>query len=406
MSLPTEAVLVRRAALRLGVHAAVLASTIVVLLSGAAVLLVVRSQADAATVLLDTAVHRADDVEDPPAGVWLAIRHRDGRVVVTDGAPPGLPDEAAMEQVVQTGVAQSGVIDADGVEYKTDTVLRDDGRVVQGMLDLTANHTERDRLVLVLLAVGGIGLLLSAVAGTWLGRRALRPLADAIALQRRFVADAGHELRTPVTLLNTRAQLLRRWMRSSGDGDRALAELDGIVTDTARLGEVLDDLLIASDPVAARPREPLDVAAVAHDVLDAVRPLAGEQGVRLTGPAASAYVEGSPVALRRAVTAVIDNAVRHATHEVVVTVGRDGRDVLLDVADDGPGIPPELAQRVFERFARGRTEPGERRRYGLGLALAAEIVAAHGGRVEVVEPGHPGAVVRIRLVGLDTPRNL
>jgi two-component system, OmpR family, sensor kinase len=405
-----EAVLVRRAALRLGVHAAVLASAIVVLLSGAAVAVVVSCQDNAAAVELDAAVTHADDVGDPPAGMWLALGDPGGPTAVTSGAPTGLPDEAQMARVAASGLREAGVEHVGGVDYRTDTVRHADGTVVQGMLDLTANHAMRDRLVLMLLAAGGAGLVLSAVAGTWLGRRALRPLAAALAVQRRFVADAGHELRTPVTLLNTRAQLLRRRLRAAGTEDRELADVDGVVADSARLGEVLEDLLIVSDPVATRPREPVDLAAVARDVLDAVGPQAGEQGVRLVGPEPAGpapYVEGSAVALRRAITALLDNAVRHAAHEVVATVTTHGDEVRLDVADDGPGIAPELAPRLFERFAMGRPVSGERRRrYGLGLALAAEIVAAHSGRIELVDDARPGAVVRVRLPGLCVPRNL
>ncbi|MGB8995794.1 MAG: sensor histidine kinase, partial [Pseudonocardiaceae bacterium] len=109
---------------------------------------------------------------------------------------------------------------------------------------------------------------------------------------------------------------------------------------------------------------------------------------------------GSPVALRRAVTALVDNAVRHAAHEVTVAVQARNGHVLVDVCDDGPGIDPELAPRLFERFVSGRPGPSQtRRRYGLGLALVSEIAAAHGGRVELLNRSEPGAALRIQLPG-------
>jgi two-component system, OmpR family, sensor kinase len=187
-------------------------------------------------------VAQADDADDPPAGVWLALRQPDGQLEVTPGAPAGLPGEAQMAAVAANGVPESGDVQLDGVIYQVDTVRHADGTVVQGMLDLTANHADRYTLVGVLVAAGALGLLLAAASGTWLGRRALRPLTTVIAIQRRFVADAGHELRTPVTLLNVRAQLLRRKLQAGAAPQEAWADLDGIVADSARLGEVLEDL--------------------------------------------------------------------------------------------------------------------------------------------------------------------
>jgi two-component system, OmpR family, sensor kinase len=395
-----DSVLIRRAALRLGLQAAALVSAIVVLLSAAAVAVVINSQHAAATTLLDAAVSRADDVDDPPAGMWLARQGPDG-IAVTAGMPAGLPDTSAIEHVATGGPQETQDFRVAGAEYRLDTVRQPDGTVVQGVLDLTANHAERNLMLAVLLGAGGIGLVLAAVAGAWLGHHALRPLSAALALQRRFVADAGHELRTPVTLLNTRAQLLRRRMRAGRDTGSALGDLDGIVADSARLGEILEDLLIASDPIAERPHEPVDVTAIARAVLTAAGPEAADQGMQLTGPepdAPARYVDGSPVALRRAVTALVDNAVRHAGHTVTVSVDARHGEVLLDVSDDGPGIDPELSPRLFERFVSGRTVPGERRRrYGLGLALVSEIAVGHHGRVELLDQEGPGAALRLRL---------
>lgn len=129
-------------------------------------------------------------------------------------------------------------------------------------------------------------------------------------------------------------------------------------------------------------------------------PQAAERHVDLTGPSPSTtplHVLGSSVSLRRAVSALVDNAVRHA-HQVVVDVEAIDGHVVLDVTDDGPGIEPELAPSLFERFvSRGPGPTGGRRRYGLGLALVSEIAIAHGGRVELLDRTEPGAVLRIRL---------
>jgi two-component system OmpR family sensor kinase len=399
-----DSVLVRRAALRLGLQATALVSAIVVLLSAASVAVVLTSQHAAATTLLDAAVQRADDVTDPPAGVWLA-EQRAGRSTVTAGMPAGLPDRAALARVAAGGAPESGEVGVGGVGYRIETLRQPGGTTIQGVLDLTSTHLMQDRLITVLVVCGAVGLLLAAVAGTVLGHRALRPLSAALALQRRFVADAGHELRTPVTLLNTRAQLLRRRLAThSTVPAAALVDLDAVVADSAHLGEILQDLLLASDPTADRIREPVDLAEIARAVLATIGPEAEAKGVRLSGPTAGdvpVRVAGSAAALRRAVTALVDNAVRHAAHEVVITVHAQDGVALLDVADDGAGIDPDMAPRLFERFASGRPVPGEgRRRYGLGLALVSEISAAHDGQVEVLQRPAPGAVLRMRLPSL------
>jgi len=392
-----ESVLLRRAALRLGLQAALLAAAIVVLLSAAAVAVVVSSQRHAATTLLDAAVVRADDAIDPPAGIWLALQRSDG-TAVTPGMPAGLPDTGAIARAATAGARESAEVRIGNIEYRIETLRQPDGTIAQGILDLTANYTERDQLIATLLVCSGVGLLLAAAAGTWLGHRALRPLSAALTLQRRFVADAGHELRTPVTLLSTRAQLLRRRLRSdseAGTGPAALlADVEGIVADSTRLGEILEDLLVAADPVASQSRQPVDLTEL---------PQAAERDIRLTGPQPGTgplRAPGSPVALRRAVTALVDNAVRHAEHEVTVGVHTRNGHVLVEVSDDGPGIDPAMAPRLFERFVSGRPGPSQtRRRYGLGLALVSEIAAAHGGRVELLERSEPGATLRIRLPG-------
>lgn len=399
-----ESALLRRAALRLGLQAALLASAIVVLLSAAAVAVVLSSQRQAATMLLDAAVTRADDVIDPPAGVWLALQGREGKAV-TEGMPAGLPDAGAIARAATAGARQSAEVRIGTVDYRIETLRQPDGTIAQGVLDLTANHNERDQLIIALLACSGVGLLLAAAVGTWLGYRALRPLSAALTLQRRFVADAGHELRTPVTLLSTRAQLLRRRLRSGlepGTGAAAiLPDVEGIVADSTRLGEILEDLLVAADPVASQSRQPVDLTELANGVLAAAAAQAAERDIRLTGPkpdTGPVRAPGSPVALRRAVTALVDNAVRHAEHEVTVAVHARNGHVLVDVSDDGPGIDPELAPRLFVRFVSGRPGPSQsRRRYGLGLALVSEIAAAHGGRVELLERSEPGAALRIQL---------
>ncbi|MEU8494268.1 sensor histidine kinase [Pseudonocardia alni] len=383
---PTE---IRRAAVRLGSQAAGLVAVLVVLLTAVAVVVLVEAQRAQVTAQLDGAIARADDVEDPPASVYLLIRAPDGTLARTPTLPAGVADLDVLANAAAGGDPSAGERSVRDVQYEIATQRRADGVTVQAILDLTANHAERNRLVLTMLVTGLLGLLGAGAAGTWLGYRALAPLSAALALQRRFVADAGHELRTPLTLLGTRAQLLRRRLRRDRAAPEALAEADGVITDAARLTAILEDLLFAADPRGERPAEPVDLVALAEDV--------GRSAGVPVETAGPVVVQGTPAALTRALTALTDNAVRHARTAATLSVSAVGDRAVVDVTDDGAGVDPDVLPRLFERFATGArpTDPG-RRRYGIGLALVTEIAAGHGGRVELV-PTATGAHFRLTL---------
>jgi signal transduction histidine kinase len=241
--------------------------------------------------------------------------------------------------------------------------------------------------------------------GVLIGRRAVRPLAEALTLQRAFVADAGHELRTPLTLLSTRAQVLDRALRRGGSSDDVLRDSSGVVQDTKRLGEVVDDLLAAADPRGVEGHEPVDLVRVAEGVADSAGAHAQLAGVRLRWHAEgdSLLVLGSVSAIRRATIALVDNAIDHTPRdgEVRIAVRRHRRDVILSVSDTGPGIGPEAAQRVLRRFDSGGHRAG-RAHYGLGLALTHDVANRHGGQLRLV-PAEIGATFELVLPAIEEP---
>lgn len=392
--------MLRRTALRLGAQAALTVAAIVALLAGVAVLLVLHSQQlDAQNLVRDTA-NRADDVNDPPSDVWMVLRTDAGQAA-TRNIPAGLPYLAAIDGVVAnpdpaaTDVRNVRIHDRD---YLVRTQRRPTGAIVQVALDLRAGDAERVRLLEGLVLSGGLGLALAALTGVWLGSRAVRPLSAALALQRRFVSDAGHELRTPLTLLSTRAQLIGRQLRAGeAGGDAALmSDVDGLVLDARQLAEILEDLLLSADPGARSPVEPVDLGALAEQVAAANAPAAGGIALECVAPAGSVTVLGAPAGLRRALNALVDNAIRHARSRVTLSVARRGGRAVVTVRDDGSGIDPALLPRLFERFASG-SGAGERRRYGLGLALVSEIAGRHGGEVTAHNAPDGGAVLEITL---------
>jgi signal transduction histidine kinase len=231
-------------------------------------------------------------------------------------------------------------------------------------------------------------------------------MGEALARQRRFVADASHELRTPVTQLHTRAQLLHQDLRAGVSADAISADVEQLVVGTRQLGEVIEDLLLSTQlRNGAETATEVDLGVVAAGAVETLASRARNQDVELVldpDPDGPSLVRGREAALRRVMTALIDNALSHTPAGGHVTVAlrshRGDLPVTLTVRDDGTGFDPADAKRIFDRFARGHRD---HRRFGLGLALTREVVAGHGGTIEADgEPGR-GATFTIRLPSAD-----
>ena len=142
-----------------------------------------------------------------------------------------------------------------------------------------------------------------------------------------------------------------------------------------------------------------DVANRSNSVAAMSGAIPGPSSTTSTHTASAAAVVGAEAALRRAVIALVDNAIRHAHSEVRVTTTAAADAVCVVVVDDGPGIAPDMAATLFDRFATSPSDglTGTRRRYGIGLALVSEIAAWHGGSVAIVETVGSGASLRLRI---------
>lgn len=151
---------------------------------------------------------------------------------------------------------------------------------IQAALDLRENRAELARLATALRLSSGLGLLAGAPAGVWKGRRAVRPLADALQPQRRFVSDASHELRTALTLLSTGVQL--RHVRRQEAPHDLTDDAAGVVANAWRFTAVLDDLLLAADITADREHEWADLKTPAEEAVAAASGAAGERLESLT----------------------------------------------------------------------------------------------------------------------------
>jgi signal transduction histidine kinase len=221
-------------------------------------------------------------------------------------------------------------------------------------------------------------------------------LEDATDRQRRFVADASHELRSPLT--GMRAQLevdlehpeLADWQATERD----------VLADAIRMQRLVDDLLaiavVDDSALDETHRAPVDLDEI---VLAEARRLHTNTALSVDTRAVSgAQVDGNADQLLRVVRNLLDNAARHARSEVVLSLAESSTDVTLRVVDDGPGIPDADRERVFERFARlddARGRDGDGGGAGLGLAIVHDVVVAHGGSVAVENA--PGAAFTVVL---------
>ncbi|WP_412544177.1 ATP-binding protein [Longispora sp. K20-0274] len=351
--------------------------------------------------LEDTARHTATDVAelavagelpDPvPAGGTGAVQLVDGDSRVL-AASIGADRLVALLRPADLDRARTGqTITLRGPEGAILVVAqpaRGVGTVLVAVSARDAEQTVRALRTTLLIAFPVFLACLAAIAWRLIGAT-LRPVEEARARQRAFVADAAHELRSPLASLRTQLEVAAH-LGEPADPEELLA-------DVARLGRLTDDLLLLArvDERAGTRSEPVEL-------LGLVRGLRGRYPtVTVTGTPQS--TTGDRGQLERVVANLVDNGLRHARTQVAVDVTRDGPQVLVTVTDDGPGIPAADRERVFGRFtrldgARGRDGGGS----GLGLAIVRELVAAHNGTVRLTDAG-PGLRAEVRLPRLVGP---
>jgi len=377
-----------------------------------------------------------------------------------DGIPPPTLPAPTADQITTVGVTRPYTVPAaDGGQWRAVSLVgRADGDVFTVAVSLGDDQAAITRLVQVLLVIGAAVLVLLGGLAYLVVRRSLRPLTEvertaaaiaagefdrrvptggtgtevgrlSLALNgmlsqlqtaldasaasarrattseqkmRRFVTDASHELRTPLTTIRGFAELYRQGAVAE---PAAVARLMGRIEGEAqRMGLLVEDLLLLARLDAQRPLEcrPVDLLALASDAVHDARAVAPERDVRMEvvdGPGTPEVV-GDEGRLRQVLSNLVTNALAHtpAQASVTVRVGTDGPDVVLEVADTGPGLSAQDAERVFERFyradsSRTRASGGT----GLGLSIVAALVAAHRGTVGVESGPGTGAVFRVRL---------
>jgi len=266
----------------------------------------------------------------------------------------------------------------------------DDANAVVTALELTPYRDEANsvRWFIATLALGAVAL--ATALSWWLAGRSLRPARLALDNQRDFVADAAHEMRTPLAVIQASASQALHRDREPGEYRQVLEEIRGAATRASDgVGELLE--LARLDAGQAQPRlAPLRLDLLAEEVASSV--IIEGVTVEADTPPRPVVASADYLLLRQAVENLVRNAAaRSATVRVVVA--ERGDQVTIRVEDDGPGFDPEMLPTVFERFRRGVTKGGA----GLGLAIARSIVELHRGEIRAENRPEGGAVVVVEL---------
>ncbi len=343
-----------------------------------------------------------------PEFSWIALDLQ-GRVTDSDpvAASLGLPSaELAQEALEEDDVVSATIQGADegGVRAVSMPMYDEAGEVVgiiQYARSLREIQDNVNRLLLVLLPVGLGALGLAALGGLYMAGRAVRPVRDSFDKQRAFVADASHELKTPLTLIRADTEVVLYRGRIDPD-DRKLIE--HVLAETDRMNAMLSDLLLVARLDAGKldvSTEPFDLSVVLSDSVERFGLRISGKGVNLEVQTAGQLpVRGDPKRTGQILAILLDNAVRFTPSGGRITVDGQLHDGWAEVSvrDTGPGIAPEHLPRIFDRFyraeeARTRESGGT----GLGLAIARDLARAQKGDLHAENVKGGGTVFRLVL---------
>jgi heavy metal sensor kinase len=367
---------------------------------------------------------------------YLVVWTRDGKLLKqSTNAPANLP---CPERLASGSRMQARMRDAFREAYH----FTEMGDCVLAGRSLTAFSGAMRRFAGLLLAAGGVVLALGLGGGWWLAGRAIRPIdqisaaasrisagnlseridvaeADnelgrlagvlnstfarleaAFAQQAQFTADASHDLRTPLTVIISEAQTALARERSAADYRETIEGCLGTAQQMRRLTESLLELARFDAGQEAMKREPCDLSQVARECVELVRPLADRRGLKLDSDLAAVQCVGDAGRLSQVVTNLLTNAIQFNRDQGNIRISVDASDstALIQVADNGEGIPTEDLPHIFERFYRAdKSRSRAEGRNGLGLAICKAIVDAHGGSIEVASQVGTGSTFTVKL---------
>jgi len=389
-------------------------------------------------------------VREPDLGDFVSPNDASVRIYDSQGSELDASPNAAELGPPVPGIREIGEMRVVTVALRSRQTGRIAGYVQYGRDEQHIDSTV-GRLWL-LIAVGVLGAtLLASLAGVAIARRAMRPIASltttartiadtgdpsrhmpqprvddevgelartlelmlrsldaaraereaALKRQREFVADASHELRTPLTSILANLELLQASLAEPAQEDER-AMVDSALRSSGRMSRLVGDLLLLARADAGRiaARTRCDLAEVAGNAAAEVAPTIGERELRVENDR-PLWVNGNPDELHRVVLNLLDNAARHtpAGSRIDLRLHAEGTSAVIEVADNGPGVPAELREQIFERFVRGEgpADTAIGGGSGLGLAIVSAVARSHGGSAEAGKSDLGGALFRVSL---------
>lgn len=318
----------------------------------------------------------------PPTGRSALIEQAQEAAAAQHGVDPDIPPISLLdtpqavfdlrgEQGERYLAAVALVSSANG--WQSLTLLRDVQEEDASLL--------RQRLLYFGAALFGIALLFGF--SWWFSGKAIRPIEENMRRQTEFVAAASHELRSPLAVIRAGASAI------GASPDRIPQFTASIEQECARMGRLIEDMLLLAGSDAKtwtiRP-EPVEMDTLLIETMESFLPLAVErrQHLLLDLPDdALPLLRGDSQRLRQALSVLIDNALQYTPEggHITIRAGAQRSALTIEVSDDGPGIPPEHAAHIFDRFYRADPSRGGKGHFGLGLSIAKELIALHGGKL-------------------------
>lgn len=268
----------------------------------------------------------------------------------------------------------------------------------QRQLDEDTSRLKANLLVFNILVLAGGG-----AASYWLARRTLQPIEAALAAQSRFAADASHELRTPLTAIQTENEVALRNARLTKD--EALSLVRSNLEEVAKLRALSEGLLrLANGAGQDISKENVNINKAVAAAVERQTKAAEAKKIKITSRVSNSNVRGDYDALVELFSILIDNAIKYSNSstKVNITTKPRGKQLAIKIADQGQGIAPEELSRIFERFYRAdhsRSKTNTAGGYGLGLAIAKQIVELHNGYITVQSVPGRGSAFTVNLPG-------
>lgn len=310
---------------------------------------------------------------------YTVVFDSDGEVIEIDNGINHSKDTEELESTARK------VLDGGKSQGKTDGMLylvdKGDGYTLVAFMDNTVTDNSLRTLLTNTLIAGGLAIVVLFFISVFIAGRIVTPLEENDLRQRRFVSDAGHELKTPLAVIGTNTELLAKQIGNN-------EWLSNIQYENERMSELVRELLDLSHAESAGVRkEETDLSRIVMGEVLPFESMAFERGMALESEVEDGIsVVGNATQLGRLTSILLDNAIRHSDggSDVFLSLKRDHKSALLTVSNPGKEIPREKLDRLFERFYRvDDARSGEGAHYGLGLAIAKAVVETHGGEISV-----------------------